>query len=419
MTREKSTKPDVIVIGAGVIGMSVAVALQNRGLRVTVVDRKGVAAETSRANAGSLTFSSVDPQNSPAIMRKVPKWFIDPTGPFAIPARYAVRAVPWVWRFASASRPARVAETRRALVALMGLSQDALPRFSEMAGTHNLLHNEGGLEIYDTEGEFNAALRNWERRTELGLTFEPVRGAKAISDFQPGLNPRFEYAIHTTVWHGVTDPLDYVEALGESFRARGGTLTICGVDTLTDGSEGCDIRSSDGRSLSAKNVVMCAGAWSHTLARTLGDKIPLEAGRGYNTTLPPSALDLRYALLFASHAMFVSRLTSGIRIGGAVELGGLDLPPNYAIADALLAKAKTFFPDLETDGGTQWMGYRPSTPDSLPVIGKSPHAPHVTYAFGHGQYGLTQSAGTAELVTALLLDEPPPIDPTPFRAERF
>ena len=419
MTGESKNNTHAIVIGAGVIGMSIAVALQNRGLNVSVLDRKGVAAETSRGNAGALTFSSVDPHNSPSVMRQVPKWFFDPMGPFSIPARYALQAAPWLLRFASASRPGRVAATRRALIDLVGLSRDSLHQFSKMAGTHNLLHKDGGLEIYDTEAEFNAAIRSWESRKDLGLSFEPLRGAKAISDYQPGLNPDFQYAIHTKSWQGVTDPLDYVEALGETFRSRGGAIEICGVDSLANRSDGCDVKLNDGRTLSAKTAILCAGAWSHTLARTLGDKIPLEAERGYNTTLPPSALDLRRAIMFSSHAFFVSRLTTGIRIGGAVELGGLDMPPNFARADVLLAKAKSFFPDMNTEGGNQWMGYRPCLPDSLPVIGRSSRAQNVVYAFGHGHLGLTQSSGTAELVAALVLNESPPIDAQPFRPDRF
>ncbi len=409
----------MVIVGAGVIGMSAAVALQKRGLSVTVLDRKGVAAETSRGNAGALTFCNSEPHNSLSVIRKVPGWFLDPIGPFAIPIRYALQASPWLIRFLSASRPSRVAETSRAQVALMEFCRDVLPAFSKMAGTHNLLHQDGGLEIYDTEKEFNAALGVWEKRQAHGFSFEPVRGAKSISDYQPGLNPRFERAIYTMSWQSVSDPLDYVETLGETFRSRGGGIEIVGVEALAGRPTGCDITLSDGRTLSANHVVVCAGAWSHTLARTLGDRIPLEAERGYNTTLPPSALNLNRAILFASHAFFVSRLTSGIRIGGAVELGGLDLPPNYARANALLTKAKSFFPGLKTEGGKQWMGYRPALPDSLPVIGKSPNAPSLIYAFGHGHFGLTQSSGTAELVTALILDDTPAIDLSPFRADRF
>jgi D-amino-acid dehydrogenase len=165
--------------------------------------------------------------------------------------------------------------------------------------------------------------------------------------------------------------------------------------------------------------VIAAGAWSKTLTTLLGDRIPLETERGYNTTLPPGAFDLRRQLTFPGHGFVISPLETGIRIGGAVELGGLKLPPNYARADAMLQKARQFLPGLRTDGGTQWMGFRPSLPDSLPVIGASAASPDIVYAFGHGHLGLTQSAATGRLVQQMLDRQPPTIDLAPFRPQRF
>ena len=152
---------------------------------------------------------------------------------------------------------------------------------------------------------------------------------------------------------------------------------------------------------------------------TLGDPIPLETERGYNTTLPDCAFDLRTHLTFGGHGFVVSRINGGLRIGGAVELGGLKLAPNYKRAETLLAKAGRFLPGLNTTGGTQWMGFRPSLPDSLPVIGRSPRAARVLYAFGHGHLGLTQAAGTAELIADLATDTIPKITMTPFAPTRF
>ena len=147
-----------------------------------------------------------------------------------------------------------------------------------------------------------------------------------------------------------------------------------------------------GEPLRADKVVLAAGAFSHRIAATLGERIPLETERGYNTTLPPGALDLRCQVTFGGHGFVVTRLSTGIRVGGAVELGGLSLPPNYKRSEAMLRKAKAFLPGLKTEGGTQWMGFRPSLPDSLPAIGRAKASPHVLYAFGHGHLGLTQSA---------------------------
>ncbi|MGI9368985.1 MAG: NAD(P)/FAD-dependent oxidoreductase, partial [Ruegeria sp.] len=141
--------------------------------------------------------------------------------------------------------------------------------------------------------------------------------------------------------------------------------------------------------------------------------------RGYNTTLPAGAFDLRTHLTFGSHGFVVTRINGGVRVGGAVELGGLKLRPNYKRADTLLRKAAHFLPGLNTDGGTQWMGFRPSLPDSLPVIGSSPKSGNVIYAFGHGHLGLTQAAGTAELVASIAEGGKTAISVEPYSATRF
>jgi D-amino-acid dehydrogenase len=187
---------------------------------------------------------------------------------------------------------------------------------------------------------------------------------------------------------------------------------------LKSGEDDVSLQTSEG-DIAARNVVVCAGAWSHHLARSLGDRIPLETERGYNTTLGDGAFDLRTHLTFGGHGFVVTRINGGVRVGGAVELGGLDLPPNYKRADILLNKAKTFLPGLNIDGGKQWMGFRPSMPDSLPVIDRSPKDGRVIYAFGHGHLGLTQSAGTAELVAALAHDTTSPMNMSAFSARRF
>ena len=166
-------------------------------------------------------------------------------------------------------------------------------------------------------------------------------------------------------------------------------------------------------------MVVAAGAWSHRLARTLSERIPLETERGYNTTLPPGAFDLKRQLTFGGHGFVVTPLARGVRVGGAVEFAGLDAPPNFARAKALLAKAKRMMPGLRTEGGVEWMGFRPSLPDTLPAIGRAAADQRVIYAFGHGHLGLTQAAATARLVADIMAGRPPPIDLAPFCPQRF
>ena len=165
--------------------------------------------------------------------------------------------------------------------------------------------------------------------------------------------------------------------------------------------------------------MVAAGAWSHRLAAGLGDAIPLETERGYNTTLPADAFDVRRQLVFSAHGFVVTPLSTGLRIGGAVEFAGLDRPPNYARARAMLEKTKRFLPGLNAEGGREWMGYRPSLPDSLPVISRARAHRDIVYAFGHGHLGLTQAAATGRIVADLIADRPPPVDILPFASTRF
>ncbi|MBD3763826.1 MAG: FAD-dependent oxidoreductase [Rhodobacterales bacterium] len=410
--------PDMIVVGAGVVGLSAALALQARGLSVTVLDREGPAAGASAGNAGAFAFTDILPLASPGILRKAPMWLLDPLGPLSVPPAYALRIAPWMVRFWRACSPARVAQSTAAQTALMDLSRDELEPFLAATGTLAMLRRDGNLQVYDSDAEFRAALPGWQARADHGIDFHHLDRA-GMDALQPGLAPRFVRGTFTPGWYSIADPRDYTLALADRLRARGGRIDRAQVTALAPTAEGVAVTLADGAPRRAARVVLAAGAHSHRIARSLGDRIPLETERGYNTTLPPDALDLRTQITFGGHGFVVTRLSTGIRVGGAVELGGLSLPPNFARAEAMLKKAQAFLPGLRPTGGVQWMGFRPSLPDSLPAIGPARATPRVTYAFGHGHLGLTQSAGTARLVADLVAGAPPAIDLTPFSPQRF
>ena len=402
----------VTVVGAGVVGLSIALALQARGLPVRVIDREGAAAGASAGNAGAFAFTEILPLASPRMIRQAPKWLLDPLGPLSVPPRYAGRIAPWMWRFWKASWPAQLRASTVAQTALMKLSQAALDPHLALSGLAHMLRHDGQLQVYESEAEFRASLPGWQAREEAGIAFTHLKGDE-IAAYQPGLAPGFTHATFTPEWQSISDPRDYVVAMAERFRAGGGEITITRAERLVAGG----VETSDG--FIPGRVVLAAGAHSHHLARTAGVKIPLETERGYNTTLPAGAFDLKRQITFGGHGFVISKVGHGLRVGGAVELGGLDLPPNFARADAMLKKAKRFLPGLDTSGGTQWMGFRPSLPDSLPAIGALPSRPDVFCAFGHGHLGLTQSAGTAAIIADLMTGQDPGIDLTPFSPARF
>jgi len=410
-------KPDVIVIGAGVVGLSAALALQARGLEVAVLDREGPCAGASAGNAGAFAFTDILPLASPGILRKAPGWLLDPLGPLTLRPSYALRIAPWMVRFWRACSPARVAASTAAQTALMDLSKAELEPFLAATGTLPMLRKEGNLQVYESKAELEAALPGWAVREAHGIEFRHMT-AEEMAAIQPGLSPRFTHGTFTPGWYSVEDPKLFTLALADRFRASGGRIEVAEVRALRPLPEGVEVLTG-GAPRRAGHAVLAAGAFSHRIARSLGDRIPLETERGYNTTLPADAFDLRSQVTFGGHGFVVTRLSTGIRVGGAVELGGLDLPPNWRRAEAMLKKAQAFLPGLKPEGGVRWMGFRPSLPDTLPAIGPSRATPRVTYAFGHGHLGLTQASGTAYLVADLVTGAAPAIDLTPFSPQRF
>ncbi|MXN44992.1 FAD-dependent oxidoreductase [Shinella kummerowiae] len=411
-------QPGVVVIGAGVVGLSAAIAAQARGLSVTVLEREAPAAGASAGNAGAFAFTDILPLASPGILKKAPKWLLDPLGPLSVPPSYAFQIAPWMFRFWRACSAGRVAHSTAAQTALMDLSKAELEPFLTQTGTIAMLRKEGNLQVYESQAELNAALPGWKAREQHGVEFRHM-GAADMAIIQPGLAPRFTHGTFTPGWYSIADPKLYTLALAEHFSAQGGTIERAEVSGLHPIEGGVEIRTTDGRTLRAQNVVLAAGAFSHQVARSLGETIPLETERGYNTTLPIDAFDLRTQVTFGGHGFVVTRLSTGIRVGGAVELGGLKLPPNFRRSEAMLEKARSFLPGLKSQGGVQWMGFRPSLPDSLPAIGRARATPRVVYAFGHGHLGLTQSAGTARLVADLLTNDRTAIDIAAFSPQRF
>ncbi|KAA0970776.1 FAD-binding oxidoreductase [Aureimonas fodinaquatilis] len=417
MTQE--ARADIVVIGAGVVGLMAALALSATGRTVTIVEKNAPARGASFGNAGILAFSEIMPLASPGIIRQAPKWLLDPLGPLSIRPSYAHRIAPWLWRFWQASRPQAYGKIMQAQAALMQLSRQEMQRASASAELGQHIETTGTLDLYDGEAAFNAARRDWTAKEKAGIGFQVISGSE-IETLQPGLAKRFlSHAVYDPTGQQVKSPYDFTMALASQFTAQGGSIVRDEVLKIEPQGTGARVICPGGRVLTANCVVLAAGAWSGKLAAALGDKLPLETERGYNTTLPPGAFDLKCQLYFNGHGFVATPVEGGVRIGGAVELGGLFLAPNYARSAAMLAKAQEFLPGLNPAGGTQWMGFRPSMADTLAVIGHSSASRSIVYAFGHGHLGLTQSAGTARLVRDLVLGSEPAIPMAAYSPARF
>jgi D-amino-acid dehydrogenase len=408
---------NVTVIGAGVIGLAAAHALADDGHRVTVLDREGPAAGASRGNAGWLAHTDLEPLASPKMLRKVPRFLLDPLGPLAIRPSYLPAALPWLLRLIAASTPARL---EKAVAAMSSLQLRALPAFERMVGKlglQHLIHRQGGLYVFEDEAAEKAAKPGLAHQRRLGIAVELLPGEEARR-LEPALSDRVASAAFYPGSAHVSDPAIVTRSLFDAALDRGIGFERAEVSAILPGERPV-LRLADGSVRETDAVVLACGAWSKPLAAGLGDAVPLDTERGYNVSFPSVRL-LSRPVSIQGYGFVVTPLESGLRIGGAVELGGLALPPNHARTRALHERARRFLDGLPAfETGTLWMGFRPSLPDSLPVIGHSRASTRVVHAFGHAHYGLTQSAVTAGLVADLVAGRSPAIDLTPFAPGRF
>ncbi|WP_292137938.1 FAD-binding oxidoreductase, partial [Mesorhizobium sp.] len=416
--RERGEGLDIAIIGGGIIGICAAASLAEAGRRVTVFDRTGICEETSSGNAAAFAFSDVLPLAHKGMIRQLPKWLADPLGPLSIPPAYLPRLLPWLIRFWRAGAPGKYEASLAAQAGMMKLAEAEWMGLLDRSGTRSMLREDGSLELYESEAEFQAGLPGWAARERFGIGFRHVEGEE-LAALQPGLSPRFIKGTFVPGWKTVADPKLLGKAVWAYAQSKGARFEMARIGQVAADQDGATLTLADGTTRQARHLVVAAGAWSHLLAKQLGDRIPLETERGYNTTLPTSAFDVKRMLIFSGHGFVVTPLATGLRVGGAVELGGIERPPNYARSKALLQKAQKFLPGLDPSGGREWMGFRPSLPDSVPVIGGAPGKRSVVYAFGHGHLGLTQAAATGRLIRDLVLGQTPPIDLAPFSPQRF
>ncbi|MCX5513221.1 amino acid oxidase [Kaistia algarum] len=406
----------VAVIGAGIVGVAIAHALLDQGHAVDLVDRDGIAAGASAGNAGWIAHVDILPLASGKAWRNLPRWALDPLGPLSIRAAYLPKLLPWFARFASASRPARIEASTLAISALNSRALPAWERRLEALGLGHHLRRHGLLSVWSSEAGWRAAGPLIERQRALGAPVEAL-DATALQALEPALGPRARFgALYPSGCH-VSDPRNLTLDLGRSALQRGARLLPMEAVSLRRG-EDVGFHHSLGTAL-YDAVIVAAGAWSKPLAASIGDHVPLDTERGYNVTLPSGRLGLSRPVMFEGEGFVVSPLDTGDRVGGSVEFAGLEASPNYARVDAILTRLQRFLPQAELSGGTRWMGFRPSMPDSLPVIGAAPDEPRILYAFGHGHYGLTQAAATAEIVADLLAGRQPAISIALYSPRRF
>lgn len=412
-----------IVVGAGIVGVCTALHLRLAGRETLLLDRQEPGTGCSFGNAGIIASDVVPPVAAPGVLRKVPGYLLDGDAPLALRWRYLPRLLPWLYHFVRSSRRDAYERNTWALATLLAGASIAYQPLLRQAGGEELYRPTGALQVFETTAAFDDARRDADFRRSLGARIDEV-AAHEIPQFASDLAPVFAGGLFRPDVGYIRDPLSLTAALHRLYLELGGVSHSVDVERLerrTQHRWGVIGRAAEGAESAweAGHVVLAAGAWSRRLLRGLGLHIPLDTERGYHVMLPHDRSNLRLPVSTGEGAFYLTPMREGLRLAGTVEMGGLSRPPDPRRPEAILRRARRYLPDLDEREARTWMGFRPSMPDSLPVIGPVSDLPGLHLAFGHGHLGLSLAAVTGKLVAQGIGGEVPGVDLAPFRHDRF
>lgn len=409
---------DIIVAGAGIVGVSSAIWLQRAGHTVTIVDREGPASGTSHGNAGVLAAGAIVPVTTPSLFKSAPGMLLRQDSPLFMRWGYLPKLLPFLAKYMSHATDAHVDRYAQAMWTLLHDSADqhlALARGTPAEAYIGLEDYHFG---YKTHADFLADSYGWDKRKAVGVPYEVLSGADYAQE-DPTFGTAFETVVRCTNHGRISDPGAYVKALADHFVDQGGTLKIATInDVEMSGTDIAALDTSDGR-LTADRIVFALGPWSKTIAHKLGVKVPLESERGYHIELINPSHMPKNPMMVASGKFVITPMNGRIRAAGVVEFGGLDAGPSKAPFDLLKRQLKAVLPDVTYESTVEWMGHRPAPADSLPLIGANGSSGRSFSAFGHQHVGLTGGPKTGRIIADLIDGKKPNIDLAPFDPRKY
>jgi len=407
----------VIVIGAGICGLSAAIWLNRAGHRVTLVDRDHPGAGASYGNAGLLAQWAIVPVNTPGLLTTALKYLADPDAPLWLRWRDLPRLAPWLWQFARNANPRDAARMIEGLIPIVTDSVDQHRALTRGTQAEKWLATSDLAYAYDSRAAFDADGYSWAAKRAAGFVPEVIEG-DAVREVEPMVGPAISCLAILRAQGHVLDPGAYMADLAEVLQAEGGTCLRAEVQDITLTGGRVTAVQTDRGPMQCDAAVLTAGIWSKPLMRKLGLKVPLEAERGYHLHLANPSQMPRCPLMMARGKFGVTPMAHGLRCAGTVELGGIEAPPSRVPFAMIRREIARVFPDLRFERAEEWMGFRPSTPDSLPLIGEI-GATGVFAGFGHQHVGLTAGPKTGRLIADLMSGRRPNIDLAPYDANRF
>ena len=411
-------RTDAIVVGAGIVGTSIALHLAKRGLSVALVERLGVGEQTSYGNAGIIEGNTVFPPAFPA----------DPGALLRIALKRAPEAnyhlsflpqiLPWLLAFRAASSPARLAETARLIRPLYARAVTEHETLMAESGAAHFLRKTGWLKVYRSERAFKALQGEFDLAAQFGLPLQSLdtAGAQAL---EPSLHPVFANAAFWPQAASISNPLGVTRAYAARYTALGGVTLNGDARSLHRAGQSWRVETNEG-GVDAPEVVVALGPWATDLLEPLGVKLPMAVKRGYHRHFHAQGnASLARPVLDAGAGYLITPMEQGIRMTTGVEFAARDAAPTPVQFDRLIPQARELFPLGERVDDKTWLGARPCFPDSRPVIGRAPGQAGLWLAIGHAHWGLTLGPATGRLIAEMMMGQTPFCDSAPYRAERF
>ena len=407
----------VAVIGAGIVGVSTAIWLRRAGIDVTVIDRGTPGTGTSHGNAGLLAACAMVPVTGPGLIPKAPGMVLDRDFPLFLRWSYLPRLSPWLMRFLS---HANDSDTRRIAEGLTNIVGDAVEQHKSLCDDLGLGHwvtESDYCFAYANRAKFEAENYTWELRRQAGFTPDLIEG-QAVRDYEPALGQDINFMAIMRHHGFIRSPGGYVQALAKALEGMGGRILQAEVKDfeMVDGKVH-QVLTTQGP-VPCDQVVLATGAWSKPLMAKLGLKVPLESERGYHIVFEDATGGPSRPIMIASGKFVATPMEQGLRCAGVVEFGGLEAGPSKAPFDLLRRQVKRALPNLKAKNEIEWMGHRPSTSDSMPLIGEVGSS-GVYAAFGHQHIGLTAGPKTGRLVAGLITGQRTNTDLAPYDPQRF
>jgi D-amino-acid dehydrogenase len=408
----------IVVIGAGIVGVSAALWLQRDGHKVILVDKDGPAEGTSHGNGGVLASCAVVPVNAPGLIKSAPGMILNPSSPLFVKWSYLPKMIPWLMRYLARANKTDAEFTARALTNILSDSVEQHQSIAKGTPAEKWLKPSDYLFVYDNREKFEKEAFTWSLRKKMGYQWQEMQ-TEELEAYEPAFKGGNKFAIRLKDHGYITDPGKYVKDLALHFENQGGTIQIAEVEDFEESNGKITAVKTSKGLIKCSKMVLAAGIWSGKLAEKLGFEASMETERGYHIELINPSVKLRAPIMLASGKFVITPMDGRIRCAGIVEFGGLDTPPSKEPFELLKKLIHQAIPNLTYDRIEEWMGHRPAPSDSVPLIGPVKNLAGAYAAFGHHHIGLTGGPKTGRLIADMIAGRKSNIDLAPYEISRF